>query len=193
MCQSGVVEAPLEGGVRVRSYHDRVWISPRTIFHAHGADERPARCRVQPKADPRQAPRLLRGSAALSTVALEACGGAHHWARELRAMGHDVRLIPPAYVKPFVKRHKNDAVDAEAICEAAQRPSMRFVSGEERGAAGRRRDWYSGPRDSGWCGSGPSSWQCGARSPDRVWLGRAQGDRRTLTMLADLLEEERDR
>ena len=53
-------------------------------------------------------------------VALEACGGAHHWARELRAMGHEVRLIPPAYVKPFVKRHKNDAVDAEAICDMAR-------------------------------------------------------------------------
>jgi transposase len=60
-------------------------------------------------------------------VALEACGGAHHWARELMKIGHDVRLIAPAYVKPFVKRHKNDAADAEAICEAAQRPTMRFV------------------------------------------------------------------
>src|SRR4029453_18500278 len=71
-------------------------------------------------------------------VALEACGGAHHWARQLTQLGHEVRLIPPAYVKPFVKRQKSDAIDAEAICEAAQRPSMRFVavkSREKRAAA----------------------------------------------------------
>jgi transposase len=60
-------------------------------------------------------------------VAMEACAGAHYWAREIGKLGHRVRLIAPAYVKPFVKRQKNDAADAEAICEAAQRPSMRFV------------------------------------------------------------------
>jgi transposase len=60
-------------------------------------------------------------------VAMEACAGAHHWAREFGRLGHTVRLIPPAYVKPYVKRQKNDAADAEAICEAAQRPTMRFV------------------------------------------------------------------
>jgi transposase len=60
-------------------------------------------------------------------VALEACAGSHHRGRELAQLGHTVRLIPPAYVKPFVKRQKNDAADAEAICEAAQRPTMRFV------------------------------------------------------------------
>jgi transposase len=60
-------------------------------------------------------------------VFLEACGGAHHWARELLKLGHGVRLIAPAFVNLFVTRQKNDAADAEAICEAAQRLSMRFV------------------------------------------------------------------
>lgn len=60
-------------------------------------------------------------------VGIEACASSHHWARELTALGHTVKLMPPAYVKPFVKRQKNDAADAEAICEAVQRPSMRFV------------------------------------------------------------------
>src|SRR5215203_520176 len=62
------------------------------------------------------------------TVALEACGSAHYWGREITKLGHTVKLIAPAYVKPFVKRQKNDMADAEAICEAAQRPTMRFVA-----------------------------------------------------------------
>jgi len=61
-------------------------------------------------------------------VGIEACASAHHWSRELQALGHTVRLMPPAYVKPYVKRHKNDATDAEAICEAVGRPNMRFVA-----------------------------------------------------------------
>jgi transposase len=98
----------------------------KNVFHAHGADAsgRPLFSRKLSRTKlleffARQ-PRCL--------VAMEACGGAHHWARELTLLGHEVKLIPPAYVKPFVKRNKNDAVDAEAICEAAQRPNMRFVA-----------------------------------------------------------------
>jgi transposase len=60
-------------------------------------------------------------------VGIEACASSHHWSRELQALGHKVRLMPPAYVKPYVKRQKNDATDAEAICEAVSRPNMRFV------------------------------------------------------------------
>jgi transposase len=61
-------------------------------------------------------------------VAMEACASAHYWGRAIGELGHQVRLVPPAYVKPFVKRQKNDMADAEAICEAAQRPTMRFVA-----------------------------------------------------------------
>ena len=106
------------------------------VFHAHGADER-GRAVFSKKIG---RGKLLDFFAAQPscTVALEACGGAHHWARQLTQLGHEVRLIPPAYVKPFVKRQKNDAIDAEAICEAAQRPSMRFVAvkSEQQQAAG---------------------------------------------------------
>ena len=61
-------------------------------------------------------------------VGMEACASSHHWSRELQELGHTVRLMPPAYVKPYVKRQKNDATDSEAICEAVTRPNMRFVA-----------------------------------------------------------------
>ena len=63
-----------------------------------------------------------------AVIGMEACGAAHHWARLFAGLGHEVRLMPPAYVKPYVKRNKTDGRDAEAICEAMQRPTMRFVA-----------------------------------------------------------------
>ena len=78
-------------------------------------------------------------------VAMEACASSHHWGREIGKLGHEVKLVPPIYVKPFVKRQKNDAADAEAICEAASRPTMRFVAvkspaQQSRGMLFRTRD-----------------------------------------------------
>ena len=87
-------------------------------------------------------------------VAMEACAGAHYWAREISKLGHSVRLIAPAYVKPFIKRQKNDAADAEAICEAAQRPSMRFV--RSRPKSSKRTASCFEPAIS-WCVSAPSA------------------------------------
>lgn len=108
----------------------------KNVFHAHGADS----CGRALFSRKISRTKLLDffTRQPRCTVALEACGGAHHWARQLTILGHDVKLIPPAYVKPFVKRNKNDAADAEAICEAAQRPSMRFVAikSEEQQASG---------------------------------------------------------
>src|ERR687886_326729 len=115
----------------------------KSIFQVHGADASGAvvfRKRLR-----RGQVRPFFAAQPPCTVALEACGSAHYWAREIGMLGHAVRLIPPAYVKPFVKRQKNNATDAEAICEAAQRPTMRFV-----GWTSRLRIWIvrssSGPR-----------------------------------------------
>jgi transposase len=98
----------------------------KNVFQAHGADASGA---VLFRKKLRRHQVLTFFAAQPScTVAMEACGSSHHWAREIGRLGHQVRLIPPAYVKPSVKRQKNDAADAEAICEAAQRPTMRFVA-----------------------------------------------------------------
>lgn len=97
----------------------------KSVFHVHGAD---AQGHAVLRKKLRRSQLLdFFGRLEPCFVAMEACGGAHYWGREIGKLGHEIRLIPPAYVKPFVKRQKNDAADAEAICEAAVRPSMRFV------------------------------------------------------------------
>ena len=95
-------------------------------FHVHAADERGERV-LSKQLTRARLPGFIAQLPAC-TIAMEACGSAHHWARTFRGYGHEVRLIAPQFVKPFVKSNKNDAADAEAICEAVQRPNMRFVA-----------------------------------------------------------------
>ena len=97
----------------------------KTVFQVHGAD---GEGRVVLRRKLRRG-KVLAFFAGLPSclVGMEACASAHYWAREIQALGHEVRLIPPQYVRPFVKTNKNDAADAEAICEAVTRPTMRFA------------------------------------------------------------------
>lgn len=97
----------------------------KNVFQVHGADAGGSAVLRRKLRRSEVLPFFAKLSPCL--VGMEACGGSHHWAREIAALGHEVRLIPPAYVKPFVKRGKTDAADAEAICEAVSRKTMRFV------------------------------------------------------------------
>ena len=97
----------------------------KSVFQAHGVDENGAKALSKKLHRKQMLPFFSKLPPCL--IGVEACGTAHYWARTLAAMGHEVRLIPPSYVKPYVKRGKSDALDAEAICEAVQRPTMRFV------------------------------------------------------------------
>ena len=98
----------------------------KTVFQVHGADGK-GRSVLRRKL---RRGKVLAFFAELPSclVGMEACASAHYWARELQGLGHEVRLIPPQYVRPFVKTNKNDAADAEAICEAPVRPTMRFAA-----------------------------------------------------------------
>lgn len=97
----------------------------KSVFQAHGIDETGSTALVKRLHRKQMIPFFSKLPPCL--IGVEACGTAHYWARTLMAMGHEVRLIPPSYVKAYVKRGKSDALDAEAICEAVQRPTMRFV------------------------------------------------------------------
>jgi transposase len=97
----------------------------KTVFQIHGVDgQGKTRLRKQLK---RSQIRAFFANLPACLIGMEACGGAHHWARELQKHGHTVRLMAPQFVKPYVKTNKNDVADAEAICEAVGRPNMRFV------------------------------------------------------------------
>jgi len=102
----------------------------KSVFQVHGVDSRHETV-IRRQLKRRQ---VLAFFAKLSPclIGIEACSAGHHWARELTKLGHTVRLIPPRYVKPYVKSQKNDATDAEAICEAVTRPNMRFVAPKSR-------------------------------------------------------------
>jgi transposase len=97
----------------------------KSVFQAHGVDENGGAVLAKRLHRKQMLPFFSKLPPCL--IGVEACGTAHYWARTLAAMGHEVRLIPPSYVKAYVKRGKSDALDAEAICEAVQRPTMRFV------------------------------------------------------------------
>lgn len=97
----------------------------KNVFQVHGVDTAGQVVIVQKLRRTQLLPYFRKLDPCL--IGIEACGSSHHWARELTAMGHEVKLMSPSYVKPYVKRGKNDMVDAEAICEAVTRPNMRFV------------------------------------------------------------------
>ena len=98
----------------------------KSVFQLHGIDEEGSIV-LRKKLRRNALLNTLRGLSPC-LVGMEACATSHYWAREIMALGHEVKLMPPAYVKPYVKRQKNDAADAEAICEAVTRPTMRFVA-----------------------------------------------------------------
>src|SRR5690349_17762160 len=98
----------------------------KSVFQVHGVDAQGKV--VVTKRLRRDAVLAFFANLPVCVVGMEACAGSHFWARELTRLGHTVRLMAPQYVKPYVKRQKNDRADAEAICEAVQRPSMRFVA-----------------------------------------------------------------
>lgn len=97
----------------------------KSVFQVHGASIT-GQEKFRRKLSRQNFPRFM-AEQPPAVVVMEACGSAHYWAREMIRLGHEVKLIAPHYVKPFVKRQKNDAADAEAIVIAAQRPEMRFV------------------------------------------------------------------
>ena len=126
MCQNEVVEDLKQGRPSVDKLIRIGMDTSKSVFQLHGVNEAEQPV-LRKKLRRNQVLAFFAGLSPLK-IGMEACGAAHYWARELRALGHEVVLPPPQYVKPYVKRSKSDAADAAAICEAMSRPDMRFVA-----------------------------------------------------------------
>src|SRR6202795_5299128 len=137
------------------------------VFQVHGVDEneQPVLRRQVRRSEMEK----FFGKLAPMRMGLEACGASHHWARVLRGLGHAVVLLPPQYIKPYVKRGKNDAIDAAAISEAMSRPGMRFVPIKSAEATG-RADAPQGARSLGQAAHHAD--QCDPRPCRGVWSDR---------------------
>ena len=141
----------------------------KRVFQLHGAAE-DGRAVLRKKASRSQLLSFL-ARQPRTVVAMEACATAHGWGRAIMELGHEVRLIPPVYVKPFVRRQKNDAADAEAIAEAASRPSMRSVAVKTEEQQAQAMLFVLA---TCWCSSGPNwSMRCAA-----IWPNTALSPRR---------------
>ena len=126
MCQSGIADQPLEPRGASTMKITTIGIDlAKNVFQVHGVDERGRTVLKKQLKRDQMAAFFAKLPACL--IGLEACGSSHHWARKLQGFGHTVRLMAPQFIKPYVKTNKNDAADAEAICEAVARPNMRFV------------------------------------------------------------------
>jgi transposase len=120
-----VIDVPQQGETFMKAVVTIGLDLAKRVFQVHGVDA--AGATVVRKKLRRSEVMVFFAQLPPCRIGLEACATAHYWARELQVLGHEVRLMPPQYVKAYLKRHKNDAADAEAICEAVQRPNMRFV------------------------------------------------------------------
>lgn len=131
MCQSEFVEGLKQGRPSVEKFTRIGMDTSKSVFQLHGvnAAEQPV---LRKKLTRSQMIGFFENLAP-TTIGIEACGGSHHWARLLNSLGHEVKLIAPHLAKPYVKRGKNDAADAEALCEAMSRPTMRFVPTKSAG------------------------------------------------------------
>ena len=126
MCQSGECELPLNETEATEMDITTVGIDlAKSVFQVHGVDERGNR--VVRKRLRRNQVLVFFAQVSPCLIGMEACAGAHYWARKLQGQGHTVKLMAPQFVKPYVKSNKTDVADAEAICEAVTRPTMRFV------------------------------------------------------------------